>query len=60
MHRGQRLEVFFDREQVTYTLQEGEGLDILHDGERLEIRPGVPVRRELSADREPAGGHLGN
>lgn len=58
MHLGQLLEVFFDREQVVYTLLEGEGLKIRNDGECLAIRPGEPVRRALSADREPAGGYL--
>lgn len=60
MHLGQLLEVYFDREQVVYTLRDGEGLEIRHDGEQLAIRPGEPVRCPLSAVREPAGGHLGN
>jgi len=57
MHRGRLLEVFFDKEQVVYTLREGEGLEIRHGGERLAIRPGEPVRRALAASREPADSH---
>lgn len=58
MHRGQLIEVFFDREQVVYTLPEGEGLTIQHVGEPLAIRPGEPVRRAISANHPSSGGHL--
>jgi len=58
MYRGQLLEVFFDREQVVYTLREGEGLVIRHEGEPMSIHSGEAVRRTLAANHPSSGGHL--
>ena len=43
--RGQRLAVEIGTEGVTYTLEEGDGLTVFHREERLDLRPGEPVRR---------------
>jgi alpha,alpha-trehalose phosphorylase len=43
--RGQLLDVDITGEGATYTLEEGDGLTIYHRDERLDLRPGQPVRR---------------
>lgn len=43
--RGQRLAVEIGTEGVTYTLEAGDGLTVFHREERLDLRPGEPVRR---------------
>jgi alpha,alpha-trehalose phosphorylase len=41
--RGQVLEVKMDRESVTYSLREGEGLVIRHGGEEIRLSPHAPI-----------------
>lgn len=43
--RGQLLDVEITAEGATYTLEQGDGLTIYHRDERLDLRPGLPVRR---------------
>jgi alpha,alpha-trehalose phosphorylase len=43
--RGQLLDVAIMAEGATYTLERGDGLTIYHRDERLDLRPGEPVRR---------------
>jgi alpha,alpha-trehalose phosphorylase len=43
--RGQLLGVEITAEGATYTLEQGDGLTIYHRDERLDLRPGQPVRR---------------
>ena len=43
--RGQLLAVEIGTDGVTYTLEQGDGLTIYHREERLDLRPGEPVRR---------------
>ncbi|MGG6310857.1 glycoside hydrolase family 65 protein [Paenibacillus macerans] len=52
--RGQLLDVFLDREQAVYTLLEGEGLELRHNGQAVALRPGERVRKPLV--RLEAGG----
>jgi alpha,alpha-trehalose phosphorylase len=42
--RDQRLEVRVDREGTTYTLTEGSGLLLRHEGEEFRVSPDAPVR----------------
>jgi alpha,alpha-trehalose phosphorylase len=48
--RGQRIEVDVDREGTTYTLREGPGLAITHEGEELRLSPDSPVRLPANAE----------
>ncbi|MFQ5798855.1 MAG: glycoside hydrolase family 65 protein [Bacteroidota bacterium] len=41
--RGQVLEVEIDRESVTYSLREGEGIVIRHGGEEIRLSPDAPI-----------------
>ena len=43
--RGQLLDVAITAEGATYTLEQGDGLTIYHRDERLDLRPGEPVRQ---------------
>jgi alpha,alpha-trehalose phosphorylase len=43
--RGQLLAVEIKIDGVTYNLEQGDGLTVYHRGERLDLRPGEPVRR---------------
>jgi alpha,alpha-trehalose phosphorylase len=43
--RGQLLAIEIKTDGVTYNLEQGDGLTVYHRGERLELRPGEPVRR---------------
>jgi alpha,alpha-trehalose phosphorylase len=43
--RGQLLDVDITTDGATYTLEQGDGLTIYHRDERLDLRPGQPVRR---------------
>ena len=43
--RGQRLEVAMDHQGTTYTLLDGSGLAIAHDGEELTLAPGEAQHR---------------
>jgi len=47
--RGQVLHVEITREKAIYTLEEGEGLEIRHDGKKLRLEPHRPVSAELRA-----------
>ena len=43
-HRGKRLKVTTDGNEVTYTLSDhGSSIDLIHHGERLTLESGVPV-----------------
>ena len=42
--RGQRLEVRVDHDATTYTLTEGSGLPLRHEGEEFQVSPDAPVR----------------
>ena len=44
--RGQMLEVDIGRNSTTYTLQEGAGFVITHEGQDIELVPGKPVRMQ--------------
>jgi beta-phosphoglucomutase len=46
-NRGQRVDIFVDREAVVYTLLEGEGLEIRHRGYNVSLSPQKPVRIAL-------------
>jgi alpha,alpha-trehalose phosphorylase len=41
--QGQRFEVRVEQGQVTYTLQQGDGLTIYHRDQPVTLRPGEPV-----------------
>ncbi|MCI0685031.1 MAG: hypothetical protein L0Y71_23280 [Gemmataceae bacterium] len=43
--RGQRLAVHIRTGEATYHLEQGEGLTVYHRDERLDLKPGEPVRR---------------
>jgi alpha,alpha-trehalose phosphorylase len=43
--RGQLLGVEITADGATYNLEQGEGLTVYHKDERLDLRPGKPVRR---------------
>jgi alpha,alpha-trehalose phosphorylase len=43
--RGQLLAVEIKTDGVTYNLEQGDGLTVYHRDERLNLRPGEPVRR---------------
>jgi alpha,alpha-trehalose phosphorylase len=43
--RGQLLAVEIRTDGVTYTLEQGDSLTVYHRSERLDLRPGEPVRR---------------
>jgi alpha,alpha-trehalose phosphorylase len=43
--RGQLLAVEITPDRVTYNLEQGSGLTVYHGDERLDLRPGEPVRR---------------
>jgi alpha,alpha-trehalose phosphorylase len=43
--RGQLLAVEITTDGATYTLEQGDGLTVYHRDERLDLRPGEPVRR---------------
>jgi alpha,alpha-trehalose phosphorylase len=43
--RGQLLAVEITTDVATYKLEQGEGLTVYHRDERLDLRPGEPVRR---------------
>src|SRR4051794_40524190 len=43
--RGQLLTVDISPEGVAYNLEQGDGLTLYHRDERLDLRPGEPVRR---------------
>ena len=45
--RGQRLAVGIDDAEVTYHLEQGDGLTIYHIDERLDLRPREPACRRL-------------
>jgi alpha,alpha-trehalose phosphorylase len=45
--RGQILEVDITHETVTYSLREGEGLSIEHNGEEVKLSRGMPVSIKL-------------
>ena len=45
LSRGQLLAVEIKTDGTTYTLEQGDGLTIYHRDERLDLRPGLPVRR---------------
>jgi alpha,alpha-trehalose phosphorylase len=45
--RGRRLLVDIGDQQVTYTLAEGEPLEVVHHGDPATIEPGRPLRRPI-------------
>jgi len=47
--RGQVLDVDMDRERITYSLREGEGLEIHHKGEEIRITTNVSIARPLKS-----------
>ena len=54
--RGQVLEIDIGRNATTYTLQEGTGLVITHEGQDIELSPGKPVRvQSHDASAAPSG-----
>lgn len=50
--QGQLLEIRIDREAVTYTLLEGEGLEIRHKLQNVHLSPGEPVCMALTRKLE--------
>lgn len=44
-YRGRSLRVSVDTAQVTYELLKGDALDILHNGDKLSLTRGKPVRQ---------------
>ena len=56
--RGRRLSVRVNRKQARYSLLEGDALELIHHGERLELTPDGPVTRKIPpAPRRPAIEH---
>jgi alpha,alpha-trehalose phosphorylase len=51
--RGARLAVEVRPREVTYAVVEGEAATVWHCGERLELRPGAPVTRDLVLPPRP-------
>jgi alpha,alpha-trehalose phosphorylase len=49
LYRARRLQVEIHSDRVEYELVEGDPLELTHDGQRLTIAPGAPVRRPLAA-----------
>ena len=49
MVRGQILEVHMDRDHVTYSLREGEGLEIRHKGEEIRVTTNASITRPLKS-----------
>lgn len=53
VNRGQLVEIFVNREEVTYTLLKGEGLEIKHKGQRVFLKPQeaiqIPFVKKLRA-----------
>ncbi|UCD58046.1 MAG: hypothetical protein JSV16_02725, partial [Candidatus Hydrogenedentota bacterium] len=45
--RGQMLEVDMNRESVTYSLREGDGLVIRHGGQEIKVSRDAPVSKPL-------------
>jgi alpha,alpha-trehalose phosphorylase len=43
--RGQFLRVEITSDGVTYNLERGDGLTVYHRDERLDLKPGQPVRQ---------------
>jgi alpha,alpha-trehalose phosphorylase len=41
--RGRRLRVEVNAEAATYELLDGEAIELVHEGERLTVKPGSPV-----------------
>ena len=42
--RGQRFEVVINKEKVTYTLKEGDGLTIYHANEEIQLSKEEPTQ----------------
>ena len=59
--RGRRLRVEVNAETATYELLDGEAVDLVHEGERLTVKPGQPVSMpvravpELPTPHQPPG-----
>jgi alpha,alpha-trehalose phosphorylase len=45
--RGRRLRVEVDADTACYALLDGAAMELVHDGERLAVYPGQPVRRPV-------------
>jgi alpha,alpha-trehalose phosphorylase len=53
--RARRLKVDVDRSEATYTMLDGEPLELAHHGETITVVPGEAVRRPIPpAPRRPA------
>ncbi len=53
MIRGQRLRVETTRQNATYTLTRGKGMEIVHEGKRHKLEPKIPLALAVE------GGHGG-
>jgi alpha,alpha-trehalose phosphorylase len=49
--RGRRLLVEVTNERASYSLIEGDALEIVHHGRKLTVRPGRPLTRRIPAQR---------
>jgi alpha,alpha-trehalose phosphorylase len=49
--RGRRLLVEVTNERATYSLLEGDALEIVHHGRKVTVQPGRPLSRRISAVR---------
>jgi alpha,alpha-trehalose phosphorylase len=54
LYRGRRLLVQMDADGATYEVVDGEPLEVIHHGEPLELREGMPVHRPIpELERRP-------
>ena len=49
IYRGRRLLVTVIPDEATYSLLEGESLEIVHHGTKVTVEPGKPLKRPIPA-----------
>jgi alpha,alpha-trehalose phosphorylase len=49
--RNQMLRVDISGQEVTYLLEEGKGLEITHQGKKIELKQGVPVKCKIASPK---------
>jgi alpha,alpha-trehalose phosphorylase len=57
--RGQVLEVNIDRDSITYSLREGDGLMIRHEDQEIRVLPHSPISKPLRSRPRREGGKKG-
>jgi alpha,alpha-trehalose phosphorylase len=53
MIRGRRIRVSIDHEETVYRLEVGDAIEIMHEGERLRLRPHAPEARRPTTRSQP-------